>query len=107
MTGEITLSGLVFPVGGIKGKVLAAQRAGIKRIVLPKRNEPDFREIPKEVLRDIQVLFVERIDEALRETLTPEAGRGAEDVETIAGQETPPPSDQVPAGSQLGLRGGQ
>jgi ATP-dependent Lon protease len=73
MTGEITLSGLVFPVGGIKGKVLAAQRAGIKRIVLPKRNEPDFREIPKEVLNDLEVVFVERVDESLEQTLTPVA----------------------------------
>jgi ATP-dependent Lon protease len=73
MTGEITLSGLVFPVGGIKGKVLAAQRAGIKRIVLPKRNEPDFREIPKEVLNDLEVVFVEGVDESLEQTLTPVA----------------------------------
>src|SRR5215471_13360544 len=100
MTGEITLSGLVFPVGGIKGKVLAAQRAGVKRVVLPKRNEPDFKEIPKEVLREIQVIFVERIDEALRETLTPAPDSAGEEVETIAGPETPPPSDQVRAGSQ-------
>lgn len=71
MTGEITLSGLVFPVGGIKGKVLAAQRAGIKRVVLPKRNEPDFREISKQVLSDLEVVFVERIDQALNQTLTP------------------------------------
>ncbi|HYL97616.1 MAG TPA: endopeptidase La [Blastocatellia bacterium] len=71
MTGEITLSGLVFPVGGIKGKLLAAQRAGIKRVVLPKRNEPDYREIPEGVLKDLQVFFVERINEALEQTLTP------------------------------------
>jgi len=71
MTGEITLSGLVFPVGGIKGKLLAAQRAGIKRVILPKRNEPDFKEIPAEVLSNLEVVFVERIDQLLEQTLTP------------------------------------
>jgi ATP-dependent Lon protease len=106
MTGEITLSGLVFPVGGIKGKVLAAQRAGIKRVVLPKRNEPDFKEIPKEVVREIEVLFVERVDEALRQTLTPTTDGAAEETESLTGQEGPPPPDQIPTGSQLGLRGG-
>jgi ATP-dependent Lon protease len=72
MTGEITLSGLVFPVGGIKGKVLAARRAGIKRVVLPKRNEPDVKDIPEEALKDLEIIFVQTIDEALRQTLTPE-----------------------------------
>jgi ATP-dependent Lon protease len=71
MTGEITLSGLVFPVGGIKGKVLAARRAGMKRVVLPKRNQPDVKDVPEEALRDLEVIFVERVDEALRHTLVP------------------------------------
>jgi ATP-dependent Lon protease len=71
MTGEITLSGLVFPVGGIKGKVLAARRAGIKRVVLPKRNEPDVKDIPEEALSDLEIIFVQTVDEALRQTLQP------------------------------------
>jgi ATP-dependent Lon protease len=71
MTGEITLSGLVLPVGGIKGKVLAARRSGMKRVVLPKRNAPDLKDIPEEVLRDLEVVLVERIDELLPQTLTP------------------------------------
>src|SRR5437868_74909 len=71
MTGEITLSGLVFPVGGIKGKVLAARRAGIKRVVLPKRNEPDVKDIPEEALKDLEIIFVQTVDEALRQTLQP------------------------------------
>jgi ATP-dependent Lon protease len=71
MTGEITLSGLVFPVGGIKGKVLAARRAGMKRVVLPKRNQPDLQDVPEEALRDLEVAFVERIDEILPLTLVP------------------------------------
>ena len=71
MTGEITLSGLVFPVGGIKGKVLAARRAGMKRVVLPKRNEPDLKDVPEEALRDLEVVFVERVDHLLPLTLVP------------------------------------
>jgi len=71
MTGEITLSGLVLPVGGIKGKVLAARRSGMKRVVLPKKNEPDLKDIPEEALRDLEIVLVERIDELLPQTLVP------------------------------------
>jgi len=71
MTGEITLSGLVLPVGGIKGKVLAARRSGMKRVVLPKKNQHDLKDIPEEALRDLEVVFVERIEEVLPQTLTP------------------------------------
>ena len=71
MTGEITLSGLVLPVGGIKGKVLAARRSGMKRVVLPKKNEPDLKDIPEEALRDLEVVLVERVDELFPQTLTP------------------------------------
>lgn len=56
MTGEITLSGLVFPVGGVKEKVLAAHRAGIRRIILPAQNEHDIDEIPEDVRRDLEVI---------------------------------------------------
>jgi ATP-dependent Lon protease len=69
MTGEITLSGLVFPVGGIKEKVLAAYRAGIRRIVLPARNEADTEEIPEDVRRELEIVPVSRINEALDATL--------------------------------------
>jgi ATP-dependent Lon protease len=65
MTGEITLSGLVFPVGGIKEKVLSAHRAGIRRIILPARNDGDVEEIPEEVRRELEIVFVSRISEAL------------------------------------------
>jgi ATP-dependent Lon protease len=74
MTGEITLSGLVLPVGGIKGKFLAARRSGMKRVVLPKKNEADLKDIPEEALRDLEVILVERIDELLPQTLTPSEG---------------------------------
>ncbi len=65
MTGEITLTGLVLPVGGIKEKVLAARRAGIRRVVLPKPNQKDLRELPEEVRQTTEFIFVERIEEAL------------------------------------------
>jgi ATP-dependent Lon protease len=65
MTGEITLSGLVFPVGGIKEKVLSAHRAGIRRIILPARNEGDLEDIPEDVRRELEIVLVSRIGEAL------------------------------------------
>jgi len=63
MTGEITLSGLVFPVGGIKEKVLAAHRAGIHRIILPSRNEADLEEIPEDVRAELNIKLITRINE--------------------------------------------
>ncbi len=69
MTGEITLSGLVFPVGGIKEKVLAAHRAGIRRVILPARNEPDVDDIPDDVRKELQLIFVNRISEVLEAAL--------------------------------------
>lgn len=65
MTGEITLSGLVFPVGGIKEKVLAAHRAGIRRIILPARNEADVEDIPEDVRKELTLVFVSRINEVI------------------------------------------
>jgi ATP-dependent Lon protease len=70
MTGEITLTGLVLPIGGVKEKVLAARRAGINRILLPKPNGKDLRDIPEDVRRDMEFVFVESIREALG-ALTP------------------------------------
>jgi ATP-dependent Lon protease len=72
MTGEITLSGLVFPVGGIKEKVLAAHRAGIRRIVLPKKNEADVEDIPEEVRKELEIVPVKQIAEVLEATLEAE-----------------------------------
>ncbi len=65
MTGEISLSGLVLPVGGIKEKVLAAHRAGIKRIILPKANEKDIKEVPDEVRQELALILVETIEQVL------------------------------------------
>jgi ATP-dependent Lon protease len=69
MTGEITLSGLVFPIGGIKEKVLAAHRAGIRRILLPSRNEADVDDIPEDVRSDLQIVFVSTISEVIDSAL--------------------------------------
>ncbi len=65
MTGEITLRGVVLPVGGIKEKLLAAHRAGIKRVLLPERNRRDLEEIPKEVRDELELLFISHLDEVL------------------------------------------
>lgn len=70
MTGEITLRGLVLPVGGIKEKVLAAKRAGIQTIILPKKNEKDLEEIPKRIKKEMEFKFVQRMDEAIHLALT-------------------------------------
>ena len=72
MTGEITLSGLVLPVGGIKEKVLAAHRAGMKVIVLPRENAHDLDKLPEHVRSELRFVLVERIDEVLNEALLTE-----------------------------------
>ncbi|SRR5579875_2907850 len=71
MTGEITLRGKVLPVGGIKEKVLAARRAGIKTVILPRRNERDLEDIPPEVRNELKFIFVDTVDEVLSAVLQP------------------------------------
>ena len=65
MTGEITLSGRVLPIGGVKEKVLGAVRAGIREIVLPKQNEADLEDLPADVLKTLTVHAVEQLGEVL------------------------------------------
>ena len=74
MTGEITLAGLVLPIGGVKEKILAARRAGIRRVVLPRENEKDLRELPEHVRRETDFVYVESIADVLREVVPGLAG---------------------------------
>jgi ATP-dependent Lon protease len=69
MTGEITLRGRVLPIGGLKEKVLAAHRAGIKTVIIPKENRKDLKEIPKKIRAQLRIVRVEFVDEVLREAL--------------------------------------
>ena len=79
MTGEISLRGLVLPVGGIKEKVVAAHRAGIKRVMLPARNRKDFEDIPEEVRQELAFVWLERVDEAVAAALEPAHAAAAVD----------------------------
>jgi len=69
MTGEITLRGRVLPIGGLKEKILAAHRGKIKKILIPKENEKDLKEIPKKILKDIELVRVEHMDDVLQHAL--------------------------------------
>jgi len=91
MTGEITLRGKVLPVGGIKTKVLGAQRAGIKTIILPAENEKDLFDIPKDVLKTLSFHFVQTVDEVFEAALQPAAKQArARNASRPARAETPP-----------------
>jgi ATP-dependent Lon protease len=65
MTGEITLTGQVLPIGGVREKTLAAQRAGIKRVVIPHENEPDLEELPKETRQELDFVLADTLDDVL------------------------------------------
>ncbi|MEM8950421.1 MAG: endopeptidase La [Pseudomonadota bacterium] len=89
MTGEISLRGLVLPVGGIKEKVLAAHRAGIKRVMLPARNKKDFEDIPESAREALDFVWLEHVDDAIK---------------TVVGDDPPPPpSLETPPKTALGF----
>ena len=75
MTGEITLRGLVLPIGGLKEKLLAAHRAGIREVIIPKENEKDLVDIPKKIIDEIKITPVEFADQVLKIALIKELKR--------------------------------
>ena len=98
MTGEITLRGKILPIGGLKEKLLAARRAGIKKVVIPKENKRDFEEIKKEIPTDLEIVFVKQMDEVLRIALAGAAKK--RDVDDAKDKKLPPwympPGDDPP-----------
>jgi len=72
MTGEVTLQGQVLPIGGVKQKVLAAHRYGLKTIILPRANEIDLDDVPQEIRGELEFVLVEHLDEVLEQALAPQ-----------------------------------
>jgi ATP-dependent Lon protease len=77
MTGEISLRGLVLPVGGIKEKVVAAAAAGITRVMLPARNRRDYDDIPEEVRKTLEFIWLEKVEDAVEQALSPPEQKAA------------------------------
>ncbi len=95
MTGEISLRGKVLPVGGIKAKVMAAARAGVTTVLLPRRNEKDLIEVPQEVLEKLEIVSIDSIDEALERALEGAATAPSRRLRTSASRTGPaPPLDR-------------
>ncbi|MFN2547024.1 MAG: S16 family serine protease, partial [Myxococcales bacterium] len=92
MTGEATLRGLVLPVGGIKEKVLAAHRAGIKRIIMPERNKKDLVDVPEQAKKEMEFIFAHSMDDVLRSALEEDPFAKAE--------KNPPPAEPPPSGGE-------
>jgi ATP-dependent Lon protease len=79
MTGEVTLQGRVLPIGGVKQKLLAAHRAGLRTVIIPKRNEPDLDDVPEEVRADLAIHAVDDVRDVLRLALTDPAQSASAD----------------------------
>jgi len=92
MTGEITLRGKVLPIGGLKEKLLAARRAGVKTVIIPKENKSDLEEIRKEIPSDLTVVFAKEMDEVLKVALADEIRQksGADKIKYLPGDDAPP-----------------
>ena len=95
MTGEITLRGLVLPIGGLKEKLLAAHRAGIKKVLIPFENQKDLIDIPEVIKKNVEIISVKNIDEVLKHALTKELKR----VEWVETDQTSKKSEQSSVGS--------
>src|SRR4051812_29368326 len=100
MTGEITLRGLVLPIGGLKEKTLAARRAGIKQVIVPKRNEKDLPDIPEEVRNTLKFHFVENTDQVLELALLERKGGGGNRADKPGRTEPKPKEKPAPAQSR-------
>jgi ATP-dependent Lon protease len=118
MTGEITLRGRVMPIGGLKEKILAAHRNGIKTVLIPKDNRKDLKEIPRRVLRALRIVLVDHMDDVLREALKINDGdamfgprrivleyRNGELFQEEGGDEPPGGTPSEPPPAQPGLSG--
>jgi ATP-dependent Lon protease len=101
MTGEITLRGKVLPIGGVKEKLLAAHRAGIKKIILPKDNEKDLSEIPEEILKELRIELVEKVEEVFENALTAPLASAVE-VSSVVDPEPPLEADLTEPGPLAG-----
>jgi len=103
MTGEITLRGRVLPIGGLKEKVLAAHRGLVKRVLIPKENAKDIKEIPGKILKEVELVLVEHMDEVLKHSLVLEdpeklfSKLAEEAEEVLVPSETPEPSEEITA----------
>jgi ATP-dependent Lon protease len=80
MTGEVTLNGRVLPIGGVKQKLLAAQRAGLTTVFVPKRNEPDLDDVPSDVLETINVILTTDVAELVAQAIEPAAANKGDQV---------------------------
>ena len=94
MTGEITLRGRVLPIGGLKEKILAAHRGGVKKVIIPKENEKDLKEVNDNILKDIEVVFADHMDEVLKDAIV-------SDVPILDQMDIPPPST-LQMGDEIG-----
>jgi ATP-dependent Lon protease len=95
MTGEITLRGIVLPIGGLKEKLLAAHRAGIKKVLIPFENKKDLVEIPEVIKKNVEIVCVKNVDEVLKHALVKELKK----VEWVEAEQVPKTSGQPAAGS--------
>ncbi len=96
MTGEATLRGLVLPVGGIKEKVLAAHRAGIKRIIMPERNQKDLFDVPEQAKKEMEFIFAHSMDDVLKHALEEDPFERAAKLPPVAAEGTPPAEGDKP-----------
>ncbi len=102
MTGEITLRGRVLPIGGLKEKILAAHRGGIKEVIVPKENEKDLQDVPAPILKEVKIKTVSHVDEVLREALLlPDPASFLVEKDAAVQKATVYPTEPEPASSEI------